>query len=74
MGEGFSRIVTVEDGVMKGGMGSALLEWMADQGYTPRVKRLGLPDQFVEHGSVKQLQAICAIDEASIQAAIEAML
>ena len=74
VGEGFSRIVTVEDGVMKGGMGSALLEWMADQGYTPRVKRLGLPDQFVEHGSVKQLQAICAIDEASIQAAIEAML
>lgn len=74
VGEGFSRIVTVEDGVIKGGMGSALLEWMADHGYTPRVKRLGLPDQFVEHGSVKELQAICAIDEAAIKAAIEAML
>ena len=66
VGEKFQRIVTVEDGVRAGGMGSAVLEWMNDHGYYPQVKRLGLPDQFIEHGSVKQLQQLCGIDEESI--------
>ena len=66
VGERFQRIVTVEDGVREGGMGSAVLEWMNDHGYRPQVTRLGLPDQFIEHGSVKQLQQLCGIDEESI--------
>ncbi len=71
IGENFSRIVTVEDGVRMGGMGSAVLEWMADHGYKPEVKRLGLPDTFVEHGTVPELQSIVGIDAESIRKAIE---
>ena len=71
IGENFSRIVTVEDGVRMGGMGSAVLEWMADHGYKPEVKRLGLPDTFVEHGTIPELQSIVGIDAESIRKAIE---
>ena len=66
IGQRFSRIITVEDGVLKGGMGSAILEFMADNGYKPTVKRLGIPDRFIPHGTVKELWAICGIDEESI--------
>lgn len=66
VGEKFRRIITIEDGVREGGMGSAVLEWLSDHGYHPEVKRLGLPDHFVEHGSVKELHALCGIDEESI--------
>ena len=62
----FSRIVTLEDGVRNGGLGSAVLEFMAEHGYTPRVTRLGLPDSFVEHGTVPELQRIAGIDKESI--------
>ena len=65
-GRNFKQIVTVEDGVLKGGMGSAVLEFMADNGYTPQVKRIGLPDQFVQHGSVQELYHICGMDEEGI--------
>lgn len=63
----FDRILTVEDGARQGGMGSAVLEWMSDHGYSPRVVRLGLPDTFVEHGTVDELRAICGIDRESIR-------
>ncbi len=66
----YQRIITIEDGVRSGGMGSAVLEWMNDHGYTPHITRLGLPDHFVEHGSVAELQQICGIDEESIVKAI----
>ncbi|MBR1687245.1 MAG: 1-deoxy-D-xylulose-5-phosphate synthase [Prevotella sp.] len=66
IGRRFSRIVTVEDGVRNGGMGSAVIEWMNDHGYRPHIVRLGLPDSFVEHGTVAQLQAIVGIDKESI--------
>ena len=66
VGKNFTRIVTIEDGVRKGGMGSAVLEFMADNGYTPRVSRIGIPDNFVEHGSVKQLYHLCGMDEEGI--------
>lgn len=62
----FSRILTVEDGVIKGGMGCAVLEYMCDRGYTPLIKRIGIPDKFVEHGSVKELYHLCGMDEESI--------
>ena len=71
VGRRFSRIVTVENGVRNGGLGSAVLEWMNDHGYQPQVIRLGLPDdQFVEHGTVAELQKIVGLDKESIKAAI----
>lgn len=66
IGKNFSRIITVENGVIKGGLGTAILEFMADNGYTPRVKRIGVPDQFVEHGSVDELFKLCKMDADSI--------
>jgi len=71
VGRKFKRIVTVEDGSREGGFGSAVLEWMSDHGYTPQVKRLGLPDRFVEHGTVAELQKITGIDAESIKKAVE---
>ena len=66
IGKNFCRIVTIEDGVLKGGMGSAILEFMADNRYTPTVRRIGLPDKFVEHGPVKDLHRLCGMDEEGI--------
>ncbi|MBE6254051.1 MAG: 1-deoxy-D-xylulose-5-phosphate synthase [Prevotella sp.] len=63
----FKRIVTLEDGVRTGGLGSAVLEWLSDHGVTTPVARLGLPDAFVEHGSLKELHALCGIDVAGIK-------
>lgn len=60
--ENFSKIITIEDGVVAGGMGSAVLEWMNDHGYHPQITRLGLPDKFVEHGTVAELHHIVGID------------
>ncbi len=70
IGRQFSRIVTVEDGVRMGGMGSAVLEWMEDHGYRPSIVRLGLPDAFVEHGSVGQLRRLVGLDADSMAQAI----
>ena len=71
VGSRFSRMVTVENGVRNGGLGSAVLEWMNDHGYHPQVIRLGLPDtEFVEHGTVAELQRIVGLDKESIIKAI----
>ena len=64
--EKFDTIVTVEDGVINGGLGSAVLEYMADHGYTPKVVRLGVKDQFVEHGSTKELYQLLKLDKEGI--------
>ena len=74
IGKTFARILTIEDGVLKGGMGSAVLEFMSDHGYTPEVKRLGIPDCFVQHGAVQELHAICGIDETNIYRTIIQLL
>ncbi len=66
IGQKFRRIVTVEDGARMGGMGSAVLEWMEDHGYRPAIVRLGLPDSFVEHGTVSQLRRLVGLDADSI--------
>lgn len=66
IGRKFKRILTVEDGIIKGGMGSAILEFMADNEYKPTVKRIGIPNIFVEHGSVAELYHICDMDEEGI--------
>ena len=71
VGRRFTRIVTIEDGVRIGGMGSAVLEFMADHGYTPQVKRIGVPDTFIEHGSVQELYRICRMDENEIVKQLE---
>ena len=70
IGKKFSRIVTIEDGVRNGGFGSAVLEWMNDHGYHPQIKRMGIPDEFVEHGTVQQLREIVGLDKESIKKAI----
>lgn len=71
IGKRFTTIITVEDGVISGGLGSAVLEFMADNGYTPRVIRLGVNDQFVEHGSTKELYHLLKLDKEGICATIQ---
>ena len=71
VGRKFKHIITVENGVRNGGMGSAVVEWMNDHGYSPFIKRLGLPDKFIEHGTVRELQAIVGIDKDGIIKAIQ---
>lgn len=66
IGRKFNKIVTVEDGVLKGGMGTAVLEFMADNNYSPVVKRIGVPDEFIEHGSISELYNLCGMDEEGI--------
>lgn len=70
----FNRIITIEDGVRAGGFGSAVLEWMSDNGYHPEIIRMGLPDEFVEHGKVEELQKIVGIDIESIKNEIKKAL
>ena len=66
VGKKYKTIVTAEDGMGAGGSGSAVLEWMADHGYTPRVIRLGVNDQFVEHGSTKELYHLLKLDKEGL--------
>ena len=66
IGQKHQRILTIEDGIVKGGMGSAILEFMADNEYKPTVKRIGIPNIFVEHGSVAELYHLCGMDEEGI--------
>ena len=72
IGRKFNKIITIEDGVRNGGMGSAVMEWMADHGFRPQIVRMGLPDAFVEHGSVAQLRKLVGLDADSIRKEIEA--
>ena len=74
VGKKFKRIITVEDGARNGGMGSAVLEWMSDHNYHPQVVRLGLPDIFVEHGTVAELRHITGIDAESIKLTISQLM
>ena len=62
----FEHVITVEDGVIKGGFGSAILEFSAQNNYTRIVKTLGIPDEFIEHGTVEELQRYCKIDVESL--------
>jgi 1-deoxy-D-xylulose-5-phosphate synthase len=62
----YSRIITIENGAVTGGLGSAVVEYMADNGYKPVIRRMGLPDRFVEHGSTPQLLHLCHLDEDAI--------
>ena len=70
VGKKFNRIVTIEDGVRNGGLGSAVMEWMSDHGYNPHITRMGLPDSFVEHGEISELREIVGLDQESIKQAL----
>ena len=66
VGENFKYVVTLEDGTVKGGLGSAVVEYMAANGYTPKVEILGIPDNFVEHGTPEELYRICGMDKENV--------
>lgn len=66
MGKKFMKIVTIEDGVLKGGFGSAVLEFMSDNHYSVQVKRLGIPDAFIEHGTPQELYHMIKLDADGI--------
>jgi 1-deoxy-D-xylulose-5-phosphate synthase len=71
----FNKVITVEDGVIQGGFGSAVLEFMAENGYHAKLVRLGVPDQFVEHGTTEELQRDCGFDQKGIvQACVELLI
>lgn len=66
VGREFQKVLTVEDGIINGGFGSAVLEYFADKGYKPDIIRIGLPDEFVTHGTVNELHHLVGIDTAGI--------
>jgi 1-deoxy-D-xylulose-5-phosphate synthase len=69
----FNKVITVEDGCLMGGFGSAILEFMADHGYNAKVRRLGIPDAIIEHGEQEDLHAECGFDPAGIAEAVRQM-
>ncbi|MBP3228884.1 MAG: 1-deoxy-D-xylulose-5-phosphate synthase [Bacteroidaceae bacterium] len=73
VGRRFNAVLTIEDGCRMGGMGSAVMEFLADHGYTPRIVRLGLPDRFVEHGTVAEERKLTGLDHDSIVRQIRAL-
>ena len=64
--QNFSKIITVEDGCITGGLGSAAIEFMCDHGYNAKIKRLGIPDRFIEHGTQTELYHECGFDKQGI--------
>lgn len=69
-----NKVITVEDGCVQGGFGSAILEFMADHNYHAQVKRLGVPDSFIQHGTQDELWRECNYDVQAIQEAIQQMV
>jgi 1-deoxy-D-xylulose-5-phosphate synthase len=74
IGKKFKKIITIEEGVINGGFGSAVLEFMSDHDYKPNVKRLGINDIFVEHGTPEELHALIGIDAKTIADSIESLI
>ena len=70
----FKKIITIENGVITGGLGTAVMEYMAEHGFSPEIRRIGLPDRFIQHGSVPQLLEICGMDTDSILNTMKEML
>ncbi len=70
----YDKVITVEDGAIPGGFGSAVVEFMADNGYSAKVKRLGIPDQIIEHGTQMELYKECGYDDSAITNAVLAMV
>jgi len=74
IGEKFTHVLTIEDGVIQGGFGSAILEFFSDHDYSVQVKRLGIPDNFIEQGSPDDLYAMLGLDENGIAESIKELL
>lgn len=70
----FDKVITVEDGCLMGGFGSAVIEFMADQKYNAEIVRLGIPDEYIQHGTQKELWAECGYDTNAIVATVKEML
>jgi 1-deoxy-D-xylulose-5-phosphate synthase len=70
----FDKVITVEDGCLPGGFGSAIIEFMAEHNYSARVVRLGIPDEIIEHGEPEQLHKECGYDVEGIKAAVVKLL
>lgn len=66
VGLNFQHVITIEDGIKQGGMGGAVVEFMADNDYIPHIQRIGVPDAFIEHGTVQELYHLCGMDEEGI--------
>jgi 1-deoxy-D-xylulose-5-phosphate synthase len=70
----FNKIVTVEDGTIIGGLGSAVIDFMSEKGYSARIKKLGIPDHYIEQGTIAELQHECGYDKEGIVATLREML
>jgi 1-deoxy-D-xylulose-5-phosphate synthase len=70
----FKKVITIEDGCLMGGFGSAIIEFMVDQKYNSEIVRLGIPDEYVHHGTQEELWEVCGFDAKAIVKAIEKML
>lgn len=70
VGKNFDKIITLEEGTISGGLGSAVAEFMTENGYTPKIRRIGIPDTFIPHGKPDELRHLCKIDTKSIFNAI----
>jgi len=66
VGSRFSHVITIENGVINGGLGTVVMEYMADHGFHPEITRMGLPDKYVQHGSMPELLHLCGLDEEAI--------
>jgi 1-deoxy-D-xylulose-5-phosphate synthase len=67
-------VITVEDGSVSGGMGSAILELISEQGLTAEVKRIGIPDRFIDHGTMEELYRECGMDRQGIVQTAKVMI
>ncbi len=74
VGKRFSKIITIEDGILRGGVGEAITSFLNENGYSTTVRRLGIEDKFIEHGTLEQLHAICGFDKEGIECAIKELL
>lgn len=71
VGEKFAKVITIEDGTIIGGLGSTVIDWFNDNDYNTKVKRIGIPDSFIQQGSVNQLYELCGMDKESIKKRIK---
>ena len=74
VGRTFSKVITVEDGALRGGVGEAVVKFFNDNGYAVNVKTMGIEDKFIEHGTPAELYALCGFDAAGIEQQIKSML
>ncbi|WP_280748593.1 1-deoxy-D-xylulose-5-phosphate synthase [Parabacteroides sp. PF5-9] len=74
VGRTYKYVLTVENGVIRGGLGTAVIEFMADHGYTPVLQRIGVGDEFIEHGSIPELYRLCEMDAEGIVQKAKKML